>query len=80
MDKLFKVVGLSVLNGVTKLRFANDKAGREKVLHHNEHTNVRLVEIGEALNKKAAVEWLKGHDEFAGEADQAVIDKWLAKA
>lgn len=50
----FKVAGTSSLNGVTKVRFANDML-RVKVLEKNGHKNVDLVEFMTPLTKEQAV-------------------------
>jgi hypothetical protein len=50
----FKVAGTSSLNGVTKVRFANDML-RVKVLEKNGHKNVDLVEFVTPLTKEQAV-------------------------
>ena len=50
----FKVAGTSSLNGVTKVRFANDML-RVKVLEKNGHKNVDLVEFVTPLTTEQAV-------------------------
>ena len=42
--KTFSVAGTSTLNGVTKVRFANDFVSRLKILYKNGHENVELLE------------------------------------
>lgn len=53
-DKTFTHAGVSTLNGETKVRYAND-AMRVKVLTKGGHTNIDLIDLGEALSKEAAV-------------------------
>jgi hypothetical protein len=60
MDKLFTVAGTSNLNGVVKFRFANDLKGRIKVLAKNGHTDIRLIELPEAMTKERAMAFLEG--------------------
>jgi hypothetical protein len=60
MDKLFTVAGTSNLNGVVKFRFANDLKGRIKVLAKNGHTDIRLIELPEAMTKESAIAFLEG--------------------
>jgi hypothetical protein len=60
MDKLFTVAGTSRLNGVVKFRFANDLKGRIKVLAKNGHTDIRLIELPEAMTKEGAIAFLEG--------------------
>ena len=59
MDKLFTVAGTSNLNGVVKFRFANDLKGRIKVLAKNGHTDIRLIELPEAMTKERAIAFLE---------------------
>ena len=66
----FKVVGTSKLNGVTKVRFANDMT-RVKVLQKNDHTEIDLVELVEPLIKADAVAYLIKIDFANGRADVA---------
>lgn len=49
-NKTFKYVGISTLNGVRKLRYANDNM-RIKVLERNGHKDVELIELPKALTK-----------------------------
>jgi len=53
-DKTFTHAGVSTLNGETKVRYAND-AMRVKVLAKGGHTDIDLIDLGEALSKEAAV-------------------------
>ena len=66
----FKVVGTSKLNGVTKVRFANDMT-RVKVLQKNDHTEIDLVELVEPMSKADAVAYLIKIDFANGRADVA---------
>jgi hypothetical protein len=50
----FAYAGVSTLNGVTKVRFANDQM-RIKVLAKNGHKNIDIVELKEPLTKEDAV-------------------------
>ena len=43
--KTFTVIGYSVLNGVRKVRTANDLAGRTIILERNGHTDINLFEV-----------------------------------
>ena len=75
-DKLFTVVGTSTLDGVTKVRFANDTL-RTKVLQKHGHTNINLVELDTAMTKLEAVQAIQSGDEFQGAASQAAIADYL---
>ena len=79
-DKLFTVVGISTLNGETKVRFANDTL-RTKVLQKHNHTDIVLVELPEAMTKLDAVKAIQFGEEFQSVAAQAAIADYLdAKA
>jgi len=75
-DKLFTVVGTSTLDGVTKVRFANDTL-RTKVLQKHGHTDINLVELDTAMTKLEAVKAIQGGDEFASATCQAAIADYL---
>jgi hypothetical protein len=62
MEKLFTVAGVSTLNGVVKFRFANDLEKRVAVLTRNGHTDIQLVTLPQAMNKRAAIEYLESID------------------
>jgi hypothetical protein len=57
-EKKFTVVGVSTLQGKTKIRFANDTM-RIKVLGKNGHTDVDLIEVSHAMTKGELVQELK---------------------
>jgi hypothetical protein len=75
-DKLFTVAGVSTLDGVTKVRFANDTM-RVKVLQKHGHTDPILIELETAMTKLAAVQFIQGLDEFQGVAAQSAIADYL---
>lgn len=56
-EKTFTVAGTSNLNGVYKLRVANSTS-RGKVLLANGHTDVRLIELPNAMTKLEATDYL----------------------
>ena len=72
MEKMFAVAGLSMLEGKTKVRFANELA-RAKVLEKNGHTAIRLVMLAEPMTKEAAVAALLAHADFQDADAQAVL-------
>lgn len=67
--KTFLVIGVSTLAGKTKVRFANDFAGRIKNLVKGGHTNVELFELPEAMTKEAAMAYAKANALFTIPAD-----------
>ena len=75
-DKLFKVVGISSLNGNYKVRFANDMM-RIKVLEKSGHTDIRLAELDTATTKYEAARQLLTMSEFADAVAQSTITEYL---
>jgi hypothetical protein len=75
-DKLFKVAGISKLNGEYKVRFANDIM-RIKVLAKSGHEDIRLAELDNAVTKYEAATLIKGMDEFSDVVAQATIAEYL---
>ena len=59
---MFKVIGVSTLNGVTKVRFANDMVSRVKILNKDGHKDINLIELTVPLSKADAVKHLKTTD------------------
>lgn len=68
-SKTFKVIGVSTLNGKTKVRFANDMASRVKNLVKNGHTDVELFEMPEAMTKEAGIAYARANKLFNIPAD-----------
>jgi hypothetical protein len=66
---MFKVIGISTLNGVTKVRFANDMVSRVKILNKGGHKDINLVELTTPLSKADAVKHLKTTDLYVKFAD-----------
>ena len=62
---MFKVIGISTLNGVTKVRFANDMVSRVKILNKDGHKDINLIELTAPLSKADAVKHLKTTDLYA---------------
>ena len=75
-DKLFKVAGISKLNGEYKVRFANDIM-RIKVLAKSGHEDIRLAELDEAVSKMEAAMLISGMDEFSDVVAQATIAEYI---
>ena len=57
-DKKFSVVGVSTLNGKTKIRFANDSM-RIKILLKNGHQDVDMINLDRDMFKWEIAEHLK---------------------
>ena len=66
---MFKVTGISTLNGVTKVRFANDMVSRVKILNKDGHKDINLIELTAPLSKADAVKHLKTTDLYVKFAD-----------
>ena len=75
-DKLFKVAGISKLNGEYKVRFANDIM-RIKVLAKSGHEDIRLAELDKASTKLEAALAIQGMDDFSDVIAQATIGEYL---
>ena len=75
---MFKVAGVSRLNGVVKVRFANDMT-RVKVLAKNGNTDVELMELPSSMDKAAVIAFLKTTELYLKPEYQAVIDGAAAK-
>ena len=77
-DKKFSVVGVSTLNGKTKIRFANDSM-RIKILIKNGHENVDMINLDREMYKWEIAEHLKSVDFAKGNpATKSAID-YIAK-
>lgn len=57
MNKTFSFAGVSTLDGVIKLRVANDSM-RVKVLAKNGHSNIDIIELKAPMTKEDAVAYL----------------------
>jgi len=79
---MFKVIGISTLNGVTKVRFANDMVSRVKILNKGGHKDINLVELTTPLSKADAVKHLKTTDLYVkfGAAIDAADSKYNGTA
>jgi inactivated superfamily I helicase len=78
MSKTFTFAGTCTENGATVYKFAN-KASRAKELERFGCTNVNLIELPNAMDKEAAVEFLTAKGLTAGWRRAAKIAK-TAKA
>lgn len=75
---MFKVAGVSTRNGQTKVRFASDMT-RIKVLVKTDHTDIHLIDLPEAMDKGAAVSFLKTSELYANPSLREAIDNADAK-
>ena len=75
-DKLFKVFGVSKLDGEYKVRFANDIM-RIKVLAKHGHEDIRLAEVDAPMTKYEGIKAIQSMDEFQDAAAQSAIAEYL---
>jgi len=75
-DKMFKVFGVSKLDGEYKVRFANDIM-RTKVLAKHGHTDIELVELSEAVTKYEGIKTIQSLPEFGDASSQSAIAEYL---
>ena len=78
MSGLFSVAGTSRLNGVVKVRFANNIHARTKILERGGHTEITLLEFSRRMSKLQCCERLVNHPAYQDEESQAAIFKYVA--
>ena len=78
-NKTFNTAGTSTLNGVTKVRFANDYVGRFKILVKNGHENINLIELGSEMTKAEICKVLMAHPNFQDEQSQTAITEFVVR-
>jgi hypothetical protein len=78
-QKTFNTAGTSTLNGITKVRFANDYVGRFKILVKNGHDNIELIELGSEMTKAEICQVLLAHPNFQGEDQQSAIAEFVVR-
>jgi hypothetical protein len=78
-SKTYSVAGTSTLNGITKIRFANDFVSRLKILYKNNHENVELIELGSELTKAQVCQVLMAHPKFQSEDQQGAIYDFVVR-
>lgn len=77
--KTFSVAGTSKLNGITKIRFANDFVSRVKILAKNKHDEINLIELGGEFTKSEVAQILIAHPQFQGEEAQGAIHEYVVR-
>ena len=78
-SKLYKVAGVSTINGVTKVRFANDFVSRLKILYKSGHDDVDLIELGGEHTKAEVCKILLNHPNFQSESAQGAISEFVVR-
>jgi len=71
-------VGTSTLNGLNKMRFAND-IGRVKILAKNGHEDILMVELPQPMTKVEAARFIESIEEFGGVVEQTTIADYLER-
>ena len=77
--KTYSVAGVSTLNGVTKVRFANDFVNRFKILAKNGHQDINLIELGGEFTKAEVCQILMEHPKFQDEPAQGAVAEFVAR-
>lgn len=78
-EKTFQICGVSNVKGTLKIRFANNTiAARTKILEKAEHTDVRLVDLGEGTRLELAQRML-AHETFQDAEAQEVISREIER-
>jgi len=77
--KTYSVAGTSTLNGIIKVRFANDFVSRLKILFKNGHDNVELIELGGEFTKAQVCQILMAHPKMQAEDQQSAIYEFVVR-
>ena len=77
--KTYSVAGTSTVNGITKIRFANDFVNRLKILFKNGHENVELIELGGEYTKSEVCQILMSHPKMQSEDQQTAIYEFVVR-
>ncbi len=77
--KMYTVAGTSTNAGKTKVRFANDYVSRFKILVKNQHENINIVELPNAMSKADVCKFLSTHAEFQAEDQQSAINEFVVR-
>jgi len=78
--RTFKVAGISTdPKGSTKIRFANDFVQRIKTLNMRRHTDIKLIELSQPMNKADICDHLLAHTNFQSEVAQSAISQFVKR-
>ena len=75
--KTYTVAGTSDLDGVTKVRFANDLASRVSTLVKNGHEDIRMITLPRAMTKTEACRYIYEAVQFQNPDSQEAIETWV---
>ena len=73
----FKVAGITVHNGNSKVRFTDDMVRRVKQFGKGGATRIDLLELPSEMTKVEALKYLQAHADFQSGDDQALISDSL---
>lgn len=71
--KLFPVVGITTVDGETKVRFTLDRIRRMKLWLKHGATRADFIDLPEPMTKMDALNFMLTHPEFESRYDQATI-------
>ena len=74
----FSVIGITELNGNSKIRFTNDMVRRVKIFSKKGATRCEFISLPEEMTKPEALEFMLTHDMFSSPEDQATISDAIA--
>ena len=77
-NQFFKVVGITVHNGNSKVRFTDDMVRRVKQFGKGGASRIDLIELPNEMTKVEALKHMATLPEFASAEDQATIADSLA--
>lgn len=72
-DQLWTCAGVTVHDGVAKVRFGVDRIRRIKQFTKGGATRIDLVDLPQEMDKLAALDFMRGHEMFQSADDQALI-------
>ena len=78
MSGSYSVAGTSRLNGVVKVRFANNIHQRSAILRRGGHTEINLKEFPQRHTKLQLCEFLINHPAYQDAESQDAICKYVA--
>ena len=73
----FKVAGITIHNGNSKVRFTDDMVRRVKQFSKGGATRIDLIELPSEMTKIEALKYLQAHADYQSADDQALINDAL---
>lgn len=72
-NQLWTCVGITVHNGAAKVRFGVDRIRRVKQFTKGGATRIDLIDLPQEMDKLAALNFMRAHEDFQSPEDQSVI-------